>query len=134
MRVSDLTIHALVSVPPEATLAEVAGRMRVEDFGSAAVMAGGRLLGIITERDLVQAIADGINPREATAELCMSTDPLTASPADDVGIVATRMIARGIRHLPVVDAAGTPIGMLSARSLAAALENPSAAAASKANG
>jgi CBS domain-containing protein len=134
MRVSDLSIDPLVSVTPEASLAEVARRMRVEDCGSAAVMSGGRLLGIITERDLVQAIADGIDPRETTASLCMSADPVTASPGDEVAVVAMRMIVLGIRHLPVVDRAGTPLGMLSARGLAAALESPPATAAKDASG
>ncbi|MGP6188831.1 MAG: CBS domain-containing protein [Vulcanimicrobiaceae bacterium] len=133
MRVSDLPINPLLSVAPEASLAEVARRMRVEDCGSAAVMSGGRLLGIVTERDLVQAIADGIDPRETTAGLFMSEDPVTASPTDDVAVVAMRMVALGIRHLPVLDAAGTPIGMLSARGLVAALESPPAAAAKDAS-
>lgn len=124
MRVSDLSIDPLLSVNPDASLADVARSMRLEDCGSAAVMRDGRLLGIITERDLVQAIADGINPRRTTAALFMSADPTTASPGDDVAVVAMRMIALGIRHLPVVDAAGAPIGMLSARGLASALESP----------
>jgi CBS domain-containing protein len=127
MRVSDLPVSPLLSVKPEASLSDVARRMRVEDCGSAAVMSGGRLVGIITERDLVQAIADGVDPRETTAGLFMSADPATASPADDVAVVAMRMIALGIRHLPLLDADGTPIGMLSARGLAAALESPAVA-------
>src|SRR5450755_821131 len=117
MRVSDLPINPLLSVEPGASLAEVARRMRVEDCGSAAVMSTDRLLGIITERDLVQAIADGIDPRQTTAALTMSVDPMTVSPDDDVAVVAMRMIALGIRHLPVLDASGNPIDMLSARSL-----------------
>jgi CBS domain-containing protein len=124
MRVSDLPINPLLSVEPDASLAEVARRMRVEDCGSAAVMDGNRLLGIITERDLVQAIADGIDPRKTTAALTMSADPMTVGLDDDVAVVAMRMIALGIRHLPVMDAGGRPIGMLSARSLSAALEKP----------
>ena len=123
MHVSDLPINALLAVAPDVSLSDVARQMRLEDCGSAAVMRDGRLLGIITERDLVQAIADGINPRETTAALFMSADPTTASPGDDVAVVAMRMIALGIRHLPVVDAAGRPIGMLSARGLASALES-----------
>jgi CBS domain-containing protein len=87
-------------------------------------MNANRLLGIITERDLVQAIADGIDPRETTASFTMSADPMTVSLNDDVAVVAMRMIALGIRHLPVLDASGKPIGMLSARSLSAALESP----------
>jgi CBS domain-containing protein len=130
MQVSELPIYPLVSVTPDATLAQVAGRMRVADCGSAAVMRDDKLLGIITERDLVQAIADGINPRQTSAGVFMSADPVTASPADDVAVIALRMVALGIRHLPVVDAAGKPIGMLSARSLAAALETHPAPAAS----
>jgi CBS domain-containing protein len=133
MRVSELSIGPLLSVKPEASLAEVARRMRVEDCGSAAVMTDGRLLGILTERDLVQAIADGVDPRETTAGLFMSADPATANSGDDVAVVAMRMIALGIRHMPVLDAAGRPVGMLSARSLAAALESP-AVAAKDANG
>jgi CBS domain-containing protein len=129
MRVSDLPINPLLSVEPEASLGEVARRMRLQDCGSAAVMRDGRLVGIITERDLVAAIADGLDPRATTASLCMSADPVTATPADDVAVVAMRMIALGIRHLPVVDAGGTPVGMLSARSLAAALESSPAARA-----
>jgi CBS domain-containing protein len=124
MRVSDLAVSPLLSVEPDVSLSDVARRMRLEDCGSAAVMRGGRLLGIITERDLVQAIADGIDPRDTTAGRFMSADPTTAQAGDDVAVVAMRMIALGIRHLPVVDSAGTPIGMLSARGLAAALEQP----------
>jgi predicted transcriptional regulator len=63
----------------------------------------------------------------------MSADPITARLADDVAVVALRMIALGIRHLPVVDTAGAAIGMLSARRLAAALETPPAAAAADAS-
>jgi len=124
MRVSDLPVNPLLAVEPETNLADVARRMRLEDCGSAAVMLEGRLLGIVTERDLVQAIADGIDPQVTTAGRFMSADPTTASPGDDVAVVAMRMIALGIRHLPVVDTAGAPIGMLSARGLAAALEGP----------
>jgi CBS domain-containing protein len=134
MRVSDLAINPLHAVTPEASLAEVARRMRVEDSGSAAVMRDGKLLGIITERDLVQAIADGIDPRQTTASLFMSSGPATASLSDDVAVVAMRMIALGIRHLPVVDSSGKPIGMLSARVLAAALEAPSAETAADTSG
>lgn len=134
MLVRDLSISPLHSVKPEASLAEVARSMRLEDCGSAAVMNEGRLLGIITERNLVQAIADGIDPRQATAGLFMSADPITARLTDEVAVVALRMVALGIRHLPVVDAAGVPIGMLSARGLSAALESSPSAAVKDAGG
>jgi CBS domain-containing protein len=125
MLVSDLPVRPLLAVSTETNLAEVARQMRVEDCGSAAVLRDGKLAGIITERDLVQAIADGVDPRATSAGLFMSPDPITANPHDDVALTAMRMIALGIRHLPVLDAEGVPVGMLSARGLAAALESDS---------
>jgi CBS domain-containing protein len=96
--------------------------MRVGDADSAAVMSEGRLLGIITERDLVRAIADGINPQQTRADVIMSADPATVTADDDVAIVAVKMMNLGIRHLPVLDSEGSPIGLISARDLVAVLE------------
>lgn len=122
MKVRDLPPRRLVAVDTPVSLAEVARRMRTEDSDSAAVVTSGRLVGIITERDIVGAIADGIDPREATAGMVMSSDPATVEAGDDVTVVAVRMVALGIRHLPVVDEDGTPVGLLSARDLIAALD------------
>ena len=122
MRVSELPTGPLLGVEPDVTLAQVARRMRLEDRDTAVVMDAGRMIGIITERDLVRAIADGIDPRRAHASLFMSPDPATVRGHDDIAVVAVRMIALGIRHLPVVDDSGAPIGLLSARELVRALE------------
>ena len=122
MKVRDLPPGRLTSVGPDATLAEVARRMRLDDCDSIAVMAEKRLLGIITERDLVRAIADGVNPQQARADVFMSADPATVTADEDVSVVAVKMMALGIRHLPVVDDKGSPIGLLSARDLVAVLD------------
>jgi len=58
VKVSELPPGELLSVDPETTVAEVARRMRKGDSDSVAVLSEGRLVGIITERDLVKAIAD----------------------------------------------------------------------------
>ncbi|HVS47890.1 MAG TPA: CBS domain-containing protein, partial [Candidatus Dormibacteraeota bacterium] len=102
VKVKDLPPGRLVSVDPQATVAEVARLMRVDDRDSVAVMSKGRLLGIVTERDLVQAIADGVNPQQTKAEVIMSADPATVSDDEDVAVVAVKMVRLGIRHLPVV--------------------------------
>jgi CBS domain-containing protein len=81
-----------------------------------------RLLGIITERDLVRAIADGVDPKQVRADVFMSADPATVTADEDVSVVAVKMMALGIRHLPVLDAKGTPIGLISARDLVAVLD------------
>lgn len=122
MKVRDLPPGRLLSVEPDTTVAEVAREMRVEDSDSVAVMTDGRLVGIITERDLVRAIADGVNPKQATAGVIMTSDPVTVDAEEDVSVVALRMMRLGVRHLPVVDAGGNPIGLLSARNLVAVLD------------
>ncbi len=122
MKVRDVPPRRLLSVEPQTSLAEVAKRMRQEDADSAAVMSGSRLLGIITERDLVRAIADGLNPQQAKADVIMSADPATVTGDEEVAVVAVKMMRLGIRHLPVVDQQGKPIGLISARDLVAVLE------------
>ena len=122
MKVRDLPPGDLLSVEPETTIAEVARDMRTGDSDCVAVMSQGRLVGIITERDLVRAIADGINPQEARAEVVMTADPATVDADEDVAMVAVKMMRLGIRHLPVVNKAGKPVGLVSARNLVAVLD------------
>lgn len=125
MKVSDLPPGRLLSVNPQTRLADVAREMRLEDSDSAAVMDGARLVGIITERDLVRAIAEGVNPTQASAEVIMTPNPTTVNGDEDVSVVALKMMRLGIRHLPVVDDDGKPIGLVSARNLVAVLDRAS---------
>ena len=122
LKVSELPPSRLIDVEPTTRLSEVAREMRLEDSDSVAVMEDGRLVGIITERDLVRAIAEGIDPRSATAGVVMTPNPTTVGTEEDVSVVALKMMRLGIRHLPVVDRIGNPVGLLSARNLVAALE------------
>jgi CBS domain-containing protein len=122
LKVRDVPPRRLLSVEPQTSLAEVAKRMRQDDADSAAVMSGAHLLGIITERDLVRAIADGLNPQQAKADVIMSADPATVTGDEEVAVVAVKMMRLGIRHLPVVDQQGKPIGLISARDLVSLLE------------
>ncbi len=122
MKVSEVPPGRMHSVEPAATLADVARQMRTADADSVAVMSGGRLVGIVTEHDLVRAIADGVDPKQARAEVVMSANPATVGEDEEVSVVAMKMMRLGIRHLPVLDSAGQPIGLLSARDLVAALE------------
>ncbi len=125
MKVSDLPPGELLSVDPETTVAEVARRMRKDDSDSVAVMSEGRLVGIITERDLVRAIADGIDAKQVTAQVVMTSDPATVDADEDVAMVAVKMVRLGVRHLPVVNKAGKPVGLVSARNLVGVLDRSS---------
>ena len=122
VKVRDLPPGPLLSVAPEATIADIARQMRTDDSDSVAVMSEGRLVGIITERDLVRAIADGVDPQQARADLVMTADPATVDADEDVAVVAVKMMRLGVRHLPVVNKAGKPVGLVSARNLVAILD------------
>ena len=122
MRVDELPPRALVTVVPGSPLAEVAHRMRAEDSDAVAVVDGDTLVGIITERDIVGAIASGLDARETRAGMIMSSHPATVGLDEDVRMVAVRMVALGVRHLPVVDGEGTPVGVLSAHDMIRVLD------------
>jgi CBS domain-containing protein len=122
VKVRDLPPGRLLSVDPQARLSEVAREMRGNDADSVAVMEDGVLVGIITERDLVRAIADGVNPSQTAANVIMTADPATVTADEDVSVVALKMMSLGVRHLPVVDGNGKPLGLVSARNLVAVLD------------
>jgi CBS domain-containing protein len=122
VKVRDLPPDRLLSVDPNTKLADVAREMRMNDQDSVAVMDDGMLVGIITERDLVRAIADGVNPKEAAAAVIMTVDPATVTADEDVSVVAVKMMRLGIRHLPVVNDKDEPVGLVSARSLVGLLD------------
>jgi CBS domain-containing protein len=122
VKVSELPPGDLLSVDPETTIAEVARRMRKDDSDCVAVMSEGRLVGIITERDLVRVMAEGVDPHQAKADVVMTADPATVEADEDVATVAVKMMKLGVRHLPVVNKAGKPVGLVSARNLVAILD------------
>jgi len=124
--VKDLPPQPLVIVDPGTSLADVARRMRVHDADAVAVLEEGRLLGIVTERNLVGAIADFVDPGKVSARVLMAADPATVTADEDVAVVAAKMVALGVRHLTIVDEEGRPVGLLSARSLAMALDHDAA--------
>ncbi|HZD65921.1 MAG TPA: pyridoxamine 5'-phosphate oxidase family protein [Acidimicrobiales bacterium] len=96
-------------------VAEVARRMR-ED-GVSLVFVGEDPAGVLTERDLVAALAREEGP-DATAAAVASSAPVTATVGTPLGVATSRMLDHGIRHLVVVDDAGDPVGVLSLREAA----------------
>lgn len=98
------------------SLREAARRMHEGGFGSLPVVSGDDLLGIITERDVVEAIADNDHLEVATVFDYMTEAPRTIRLDDDCSLAATKMLAAGCRHLPVVEG-GKVVGIVSARDL-----------------
>src|SRR5258708_36867143 len=96
--------------------------MRTDDSDLVAVMSEGRLVGIITERDLVRAIADGVDPQQARADLVMTADPATVDAEEDVAVLAVKMMRLGVRPLPVGNKAGKTRRLVYAANLGAWLD------------
>jgi CBS domain-containing protein len=103
-----------ISVEPQDTLGEIAERMVEARTGSAIVKDYGRMIGILTERDMLKAMAGRVHTSEARAREWMTADPITATPETPVEEAAQTMIANGFRHLPIVED-GAVVGVVSLR-------------------
>jgi CBS domain-containing protein len=124
--IADVMRSEWIDVAPEDTLGEVADRMTALNMGAAAVRDFGRLIGIITERDLLKAMAARVHTSEARVREWMTEDPVTASVDTDVDEAARMMVERGFRHLPVLDDNGQVVGVVSLRRVVAAASVPAA--------
>jgi CBS domain-containing protein len=105
----------LLSVEPGEAIAEVAGWMVQRNIGAVLVLDGGRLAGIMTERDIMRAVARGLHGDAVVADY-MTKDPETIEPEETTQHAAVLMIHGGFRHLPVVEG-DRVVGILSIRDL-----------------
>jgi CBS domain-containing protein len=112
-RARDVAGDVLV-VAPEDTLAEVAEAMLARDVGSAVVAEYGRLIGIITARDLLRAFAGRVHSSEARARSWMTADPISVSADTTLETAVLLMQECGVHHLPVVEGE-RPVAMLGFR-------------------
>jgi len=113
--VGEIMSSDLLHVEPGLPLTEAAARIDARRVGAALVLAGERLAGILTERDILRAVAAGRVEGTTVADW-MTPHPETIDPSDTTGHAAALMIHGGFRHLPVV-AGGTPVGIVSIRDL-----------------
>ena len=107
----------LLTVDSSLPLAEVAARMVDRSVGAVLVLEGERLVGILTERDVLRAVARGIRD-DAVVHEWMTTEPETIDPDETTEHAATMMMHGGFRHLPVTEG-GAVVGILSIRDLMA---------------
>jgi citrate synthase len=105
-----------VTARPTDPLAAATAAMRARGVGSAVVVAGDTVAGILTERDVARAVAAGIDPRTAAVDAWMTPRPTTGAPGDELTAALDRMLDHGFRHLPVLDG-GVLRGVVSLRQL-----------------
>ena len=119
LTVGDLMTTRVVTASPDDAVAAAAAAMIRQKVGSALVMQGRFLAGILTERDVLRAVASGSNLTNAPVSAWMTTDPEPASLNTTVEDAIQLMLLHGFRHLPVLE--GRQVrGVVSLRDLAAA--------------
>lgn len=120
MIVEELVGGEVGTCTPETPTVKAAGQMIADDVGSLAVVDDGDLVGIVTERDILRAVAQGKIRSGANVAQIMTPRPDSLEPDVDVREAAQWMMAAGYRHLPVVER-GRLIGMISIKDLVWAL-------------
>jgi CBS domain-containing protein len=116
MRVRDICNSRVETIAESEMLASAADAMRAADVSSPAVTRDGEIVGIVTDRDLVQAVADRADLKRTAISAYMTSEIFGADGELDSSEAATLMLEKGVRHLPVLDA-GEVIGMVSTRDL-----------------
>ena len=120
MRVSEIMTNAAVTDQADDTLTAAARKMWEQQTGSLLVVDGEDLVGIVTERDVLKAAANGLSMDETRISQIMTKDLVTVGPGTSLRDAAKLMAERWIRHLPVLDE-GKLVGILSQRDLAGVL-------------
>jgi CBS domain-containing protein len=127
--VKDVMTGDPVCLGGNATMGEAAKAMRDHDIGDVLVVDGSRLIGIITDRDLVvRAVANGQGPDDVRLSELATTNAAVIGPDEPAEHAVRVMREHAIRRLAVCDGGGAPIGMVSIGDLAQASEAESALA------
>ncbi|HWS47788.1 MAG TPA: CBS domain-containing protein [Acidimicrobiia bacterium] len=119
-RVQRLMTQPVVYVHANDSLRHVAVTFMEESIGAALVRGPHGTIGLISERDIIRAIAEGAGSDRTTAEDVMAEELITVAPGDDLLDAVHRMLDAEVRHLPVMED-GVAAGMLSVRDALRAL-------------
>jgi CBS domain-containing protein len=114
MKIREVMTRAVETVRPDQTLQEAAAKMKSLDVGPIPVTEGDRLVGMLTDRDIVvRAVAEGRDSRTTKVRDAMTSDVVCCKEDDDVKDAAAKMKDRQIRRIVVVDAQQRVAGIVS---------------------
>jgi CBS domain-containing protein len=116
MQVGDIMTRDVKTAGTDATFTEAARILHDNRISSVIITEGDRVAGIVTERDLVNLVAEGLDPSSASVGERMTRELATVEPRTDIADAAQLMAQRRIRHLPVMDK-GSLSGVISIRDL-----------------
>jgi CBS domain-containing protein len=108
---------AAVTDAPADTVSEAAAKMWQQQTGSLLVMENEKLIGILTERDLLRCTAEGTDAKSTSIAEVMTAEPVTISSDTALKDAAEIMFQKWFRHLPVVSPDGNVVGVISLRDL-----------------
>jgi len=125
MQVSQVMTNKVTWVAPDAALPDIARKMRDEDFGAMPVAEDDRLIGMITDRDIVvRCVAQDVDVRATTARQVMSPRVLYCFEDESVESVLQNMGANQVRRLPVINRDKRLVGVVSLGDLSKAAQDP----------
>ncbi|SKA85383.1 CBS domain-containing protein [Caloramator quimbayensis] len=113
MKVNEFMSKNVISVAPDTSIIEIARIMKNNNIGSVPVVKESKVIGIVTDRDIVlRDIAEGKDIKKVTAKDVMTTGVTTATPEMDIHEAAKIMSEKQVRRLPVVEKNNQIVGML----------------------
>jgi CBS domain-containing protein len=108
---------SVLTIPGEETVLSAAKRMHIKDVSSLLILTGKKPVGIITERDIVQAMAKEIDPNRTKVADVMSTNLVKVKITDDLETAKNTMLEHNFGHILVVDENNDLVGVASMRDL-----------------
>jgi CBS domain-containing protein len=115
--VSRLPLPRPLCLAPTTTVAQAVEEMRKGRVGCVLVCEGERMLGILTERDLMRRVLAAGKPLTMPVAECMTPSPVVVHRKETVGAAIRRMEEGGYRHLPVVDESDRLVGVLAVKQI-----------------
>jgi CBS domain-containing protein len=104
MSIKEVMTSQVKACEPDTTVVEAAKVMAKEDVGPVPIVEGGRLTGIVTDRDIVvRVVAEGRDPNSTTVGEIASRDLVTVSPDDDLDAALQQLAQNQVRRIPVVE-------------------------------
>ena len=118
LKVEDVMIKNVITVNPDATVKEAVEIMNEHEIGCLVVMEGNKLVGILTERDMLKRVlGESRNSEKTKVREIMTTSVITTSPTTDLEEAAKLMFERNVKKLPVV-MEGKLVGLVTLTDLA----------------
>lgn len=125
MKINEIMTAEVKVIKPETTLQDAAEFMRELSIGALPVCDGKKLIGMLTDRDIVvRGVADGMNMETTTAAECMTAEITFCFDDEDIEAAQGLMKDQQIRRLPVVDREKQLVGILSIGDMAIKMDDP----------